>query len=102
MTMETDICRNRHQGNPQSEAAFIKIRCDIPFRRGLCLVLIHNAGSKGLTVHELAKLLETTPNAVSGRLTELKREGLISKIGTRPTPTGAKAAVYVAKEETEC
>ena len=102
MTMESDICQNRHRGNPQSKEAFLKIRCDLPARRALCLCAIFQVGSNGLTVHELAELLKTTPNAVSGRLTELKREGLIYKIGTRPTPTGGNAAVYVAKEETEC
>ena len=95
MTMESDICQNRHRGNRQSQSAFESIRDDLPARRALCLALIHNAASQGLTVHELAELLETTPNAVSGRLTELKREGLICKIGTRPTPTGGKAAVYI-------
>ena len=101
-TVETDICQNRHKGNPQSESAFESIRKELPLRRALCLVLIHKAASKGLTVHELSEQLGTTPNAVSGRLTELKREGLICKIGTRPTPTGGHAAVYVSQEEVEC
>ena len=102
MTMESDICQNRHRGNPQSEEAFKSIRKELPLRRAICLVLIHKAASEGLTVHELSEQLGTTPNAVSGRLTELKKHGMIKKIGTRPTPTGGKAAVYVSQEEVKC
>lgn len=96
---ENDICQNRHGGNEQSEEAFEAIRKGLPRRRALCLVLIHKASPEGLTVHELANHLGTTPNAVSGRLTELKKDGRITKIGTRPTPTGSKAAVYIPTPE---
>jgi hypothetical protein len=92
---EFDICQNRHGGNEQSNAAFEETSKGLPRRRALCLALIHNAASKGLTVHELAALLDTTPNAVSGRLTELKKDGRITKIGSRPSPTGSQAAVYI-------
>ena len=95
MTQETDICRNRHRGNPESEAAFQALLPTLSNRRQEVLLIIRKSGFKGLTVHEVAEMLGTTPNAVSGRFTELKRDGLIMKWGKRPTPTGGSAGVYI-------
>jgi len=95
---EQDITKNRHGGNEQSNDAFQKIESSLPERRAGVLLLIQNGGLTGLTVHEAAKLLDTTPNAVSGRFTELKRSGLIEQIGRRPTPTGCSAGVYRVKQ----
>ena len=94
MRTQTDISKNRHGGNPESENAFKKISPRLPERRKIVLSLIRNAGSKGLTTLEASELLKTTPNAISGRFSELKRDGLIEKIGTRKTPSGCSAAVY--------
>jgi len=102
MTQETDICRNRHRGNPESEAAFKSIVAGLPFMRAEVLLRIHKADLAGLTVHELAEQLGTTPNTVSGRLTELKKEGRIRKVGMRPTPSGSRAAVYCAADLESC
>lgn len=99
MKPEKDICQNRHRGNPESEAVFEYIASKLPARRQKVLLLIHKAGFKGLTVHEASKLLETTPNAISGRFSELKRDGLIVKRGTRPTETGSNAGVFVGFEK---
>jgi len=93
---EQDITKNRHGGNEQSTAAFEEIRESLPKRRSDVLVMIQKAGLKGLTVHEAAKLAGTTPNTLSGRFSELKRDGLITKRGTRPTVSGCKAGVFVA------
>lgn len=95
MTMETDICRNRHQGNAESVAAFQTLLPGLTQRRQHVLSLIQKAGPEGLTVHEVADILNTTPNAVSGRFTELKKAGLIFKQGRRPTPSGGSAGVYI-------
>tara|TARA_R110000824_G_scaffold203371_3_gene387792 strand:- start:501 stop:842 length:342 start_codon:yes stop_codon:yes gene_type:complete len=92
---EFDICQNRHGGNEQSEAAFEEIKKELPFKRAIVLILLHKAALKGLTVHDLSEQLGTTPNTVSGRLTELKQMGLIHKIGTRPSPSGCSSAVYI-------
>jgi len=89
-----DICRNKHQGNRESVRAFNSIVAGLPFMRAEVLLRIQEAAQEGLTVHELADQLGTTPNAVSGRLTELKKMGRIQKVGTRPTPTGSSAGVY--------
>lgn len=95
---EQDICANRHQGNEQSTEAFERIKKGLSGRRAGVLLLIHNAGTTGLTTHEAAELLGTTPNAVSGRFSELKKGGLIEQVGKRLTPTGSSAGVYRVKQ----
>ena len=95
MIQQTDICQNRHKGNLESKAAFQTLLPGLSHRRHHVLSLIQNAGLEGLTVHEAAELLETTPNAVSGRFTELKKDGLIYKVGKRPTSSGSLAGIYI-------
>lgn len=51
----------------------------------------------GITTDEISNLFGKPPNAVSGRLTELKREGrLVATDRRRKTRTGRYARVYVA------
>lgn len=91
---QPDICAGRHQGNAESEAAFNDLLPTLTRQRHTVFKLIHQSGGAGLTVHEAAATLGKTPNAVSGRFTELKAAGLITKNGRRPTPTGSSAGVY--------
>lgn len=94
---ETDICRNKHQDTPESVAAFEGITDSLKHRREEVRQAIEEAGEAGATVHEVARQMETHPNNISGRFTELKRDGLIEQTGRRPTPSGAKAGVYRLK-----
>ena len=57
---------------------------------------IKRHGQYGLTVDGLSEIWGIPPNAISGRFTELKKEGRIKKIGTRRTRSGHAAGVYVA------
>ncbi len=91
---QPDICQNRHGGNAESEAAFQDLLPTLTRQRHVVFKLIHASGGDGLTAHEAAAALGKTPNAVSGRFTELKAAGLITKSGRRPTPTGSSAGVY--------
>ena len=91
-----DICRNRHQGNAESVAANEVAEPHKEAMRWRILQAIRDAGARGLTLDELAVILDVTPNQISGRVTQLKIDGLIRVIGTRPTRTGSPAAVYVA------
>lgn len=93
-TPPPDICRNRHGGNAESEDAFKDLLPTLSRTRHRVFRLIHGSGGGGLTVHEAAATLGKTPNAVSGRFTELKAAGYISQHGRRPTPTGSSAGVY--------
>jgi len=98
---ETDICQNKHQENAQSMAAFNVVAKSIAKRRGEVLRIIKEAGEKGATVHEAAHLMDTHPNNISGRFTELKRDNIIEQKGKRPTPSGSNAGVYVIKTTPE-
>lgn len=60
-------------------------------------LLIQKHPINGLTVEELSDIEKTTPNAISGRITELRIKGKIEKRGTRKTRSGCSAAVWVAK-----
>ena len=90
-----DICQNRHLGNAESVGAFQSIRDRLTKRQKQVLVVIRES-SAGCTVDEIAQILWTTPNAVSGRCTELKIKGLIRKSGTRETRGGCRAAILIA------
>lgn len=95
MNNEPDITRNRHRGNPESVAAHQKMKDGKRQQRQRVLEAVRGAPSGlGLCCHELAAAWGTTPNAISGRFTELKKAGKIRKVGTRQTPSGSPAAVY--------
>lgn len=92
-----DICAGRHGGNPQSVAAHEKIAETLPAVRAEVYGMITLAGASGLTADELSAKTGIPVNALSGRFTELKADGLIHKVGTRPTRSGGRAAAYAAK-----
>jgi DNA-binding MarR family transcriptional regulator len=88
-----DICSNRHKGNTESTAAFQSIRGRLTAQQQRVLNCIRN--SEGLTCNEIAEKLGATPNEISGRCSELKRNGEIRKSGTRLTRSGNPAAILV-------
>ena len=66
------------------------------------LALIRQQGSYGATLDELSACLNRPPNALSGRLCELRAcepPAIRCTEATRPTRTGAKARVYVACQQ---
>jgi DNA-binding transcriptional regulator YhcF (GntR family) len=83
MDIEDDITRHRHRGNQESETAFERVRQVIPEQRFEVLRAIRAAGKEGLTCKELAKQWGVDMNKISGRFSELKRDGMIRKIGVR-------------------
>lgn len=76
-----DICRNRHKGNEESHKA--NLRVNKKLQRERVLSAIRNAGPVGLTCRELAELWDVGMNTISGRFSELKRDGLIRKDSVR-------------------
>lgn len=101
--VERDICANRHKGAKTSVEAHKRIRGSLSARREAVYKEIKFEGEHGLTVDELADLWSQTPNAISGRFTELagkfpydKFPKRIEKRGTRPTRSGCPAAVWFA------
>jgi len=91
-----DISARRHKGNEQSSAAFHVIKDRLTQAQERVLGIIKYKGDRGATVNEIAFALDTTPNAISGRVSELKRDGKIYKSGTRKTRSGCSAAILKA------
>lgn len=88
-----DICANRHRGNEQSIAANKAAKKSTERQQ---ILEILNFGNANLTCEDLEKVSGISHQSCSARISELKRDGLIVKIGTRPTKSGCQAAVYKA------
>ncbi len=91
----TDITANRHKGNPESILAFNVVKDRISATQQRVLEVIRG-NPAGLTCDELAVIFGATPNEISGRCSELKRDGKIYKSGTRKTRSGCSAAILKA------
>jgi hypothetical protein len=90
--MKTDITKNKHGGNAQSNAAFEGIKEKLSWKQSQVLHAI-SYRSIGWTCRELAASFKVGMNAISGRITELKAMGKIKQIGRRDG-----CAVYVVSE----
>lgn len=88
-----DICRNKHGGidtSVEANAAVRKAR-----DRELIYGYIKESKHYGHTLDELSVLLNRPPNAISGRITELKAIGkIVASDRRRATRTGCNARVY--------
>jgi hypothetical protein len=79
---EKDICENRHRGATTSVEAFQG--ANTAKSRALVFSAIQRAGSRGITLHELADVMEKPVNAISGRVSELLyRQKTITHAGVR-------------------
>jgi len=99
VTVFEDICSNKHGGDLFSVMAFDRIKAHLSKARREVLDAIAQAGDRGLTCAECAQVLGRGMNAISGRFTELKRDGLIRRSTEqpeRPGPTGGAGKIYVA------
>lgn len=82
--MKTDITKNKHGGNAQSNAAFEKIEETLTTRqKTVYSIIYHRYQHAGATCKEIAKIFGVGMNAISGRITELKRMGKIKQSGRR-------------------
>jgi hypothetical protein len=92
--MKTDITKNKHGGNAQSNAAFEKVRAKLGDRQKMVLFQIERwSVAGGVTCREIAEMESCGMNAISGRITELKAMGKIKQIGRRDG-----CAVYIVSE----
>jgi hypothetical protein len=87
-----DITFRRHKANEQSTAAFHVIKDNLTARQLFILTLIRQHAN-GITTDEISEFTGWPPNAISGRVSELKRMGKIYKSGTRRTRSGCSAAI---------
>lgn len=91
-----DICASRHRGQATSVAANKQV--DKLNDRKLVYAAISERRN-GLTVDELAAIIDCGPNQISGRFTELAAQGLIYKTDERrKTRSGATAFVWRIKQ----
>ena len=91
--MKTDITKNKHGGNAQSNAAFEKIEESLTQTHQQILHVMTLYPISGTTSKDVAEYFDCHLNAISGRLTELKAMGKIKQIGRRDG-----CAVYVVSE----
>ena len=93
--LDKDICANRHGGVDTSVQADRRVKKERD--RRLVLGYVQAAREYGITLDEACVILEREPNQISGRFTELAKEGLIiATDGRRLTRTGSPARVWVA------
>lgn len=93
-----DICSNKHGGNSESVAAFEETSENYreAMRESIYGIALAR-GASGVTTDEVARIFSKPPNAVSGRLTDLKKAGrLIATNDCRKTQAGRSARVFVA------
>ena len=78
-----DICENRHGGAPTSVDAFERIEKALPAARREVLGAIRREGDAGTHLKHVCRVLDKEKNEVSGRISELKKAGLIEQTGAR-------------------
>lgn len=76
---QIDICFNRHKGNASSIKANPKREAKAKFKAAILDILRRHPRSG----KQIAELLNVQFNAISGRFSELKKEGLICGTGER-------------------
>jgi predicted transcriptional regulator len=92
-----DICARNHGGNEQSVEANKKAHKHSVRLMILGMLDPRSLASKdGRTCDEIEDITGLPHQSCSARISELKRDGLIKKVGTRPTRSGCQAAVYQA------
>jgi len=99
-TIDADLTANRHGGNSESVKAHKRIASVKSSTRQKIYEYALSRGLVGVTTDEVAEEFETSPNAVSGRMTELKALGLLVKTEIcRKTQSGCSARVFRASTQ---
>lgn len=102
--MNRDVCENRHGGNAESTAAWGKASISVEEWKAWILSELAIAKYEGRTCEELAESAsrqlgrQIGQNVLSGRLTDLKREGQVTRSEITPrrkTASNCSAAVLV-------
>jgi predicted transcriptional regulator len=92
----SDICRNYHGGNEQSEAANVAIQ---PRKQSMRMRILE-WWTQESTVEECELALGMKHQTVSARVSELRKDGLLQDTGrTRPTSSGSQAEILRARVE---
>lgn len=102
MSALPDVCRGRHGGSAESEAANRRVhRAKYELRSLLYHFVLHRGGT-GATCEEASRELGMRYTTASARLSELKADGWLEPTGERrKTAGGSSAAVLRALTETQ-
>jgi predicted transcriptional regulator len=85
-------------GRQSSQETLAAITPTLSERRQEVLAAIVAAGAPGITLDELSQRFDVPAHSISGRITELKKAGLVRHTGERRrTRSGCSAAVIVAE-----
>ena len=82
-----DICENKHRGTFTSRKAFERAEPNLSKERKKVLLAVEKSLDNGMTSKEYANLANKPLNTISGRFTELARDGWIYR--TDETRNGA-------------
>lgn len=98
-----DICSNRHKNHPFSRRANLSVVSIKAAVREKVYQYIVSKGDIGATCEEIEVALGLSHQSASARCAELKYpsdngDPLVRESGSRPTKSGRRAAVLVAKE----
>ena len=94
-----DITSSHHGGNRYSEAANQDVA---PFKSGqrfLCLRMVTQYSPYGISCDEIERITGLKHQSAGARMTELKSDGLIYKVGTGKTRSGCQCGLYAARPE---
>jgi predicted XRE-type DNA-binding protein len=95
--LDDDVCASRHKGNEESREAFETVKDRLTRNQNAVLSFIKSCGEHGATTDEISEHFGVGQNNVSGRRTELLRDGKIKLTGEkRKTRSGCTAAVVKA------
>jgi hypothetical protein len=92
-----DITAGKHGGALTSVAAHKRIRGGLSARCEAVYSMIKECHVTGLTCDSLADFWNVNPNSISGRFSELARDGRIERKGRRKTRSGCYASVWRIK-----
>jgi hypothetical protein len=78
-----DICRNKHQGNTESELANVRVHSQKSVDRMRIIKYAEYMGGYGITFKEVCSALDLKPQTASARLAELKADVELEAKGIR-------------------
>jgi hypothetical protein len=93
--MTQDVCRSKHRGNPESEAANERVspsKADLRYR---ILRFFFERGPSGATCEQASIALAIRYTTASAKISELKAEGLLAFTGERGTTSGGSSAALL-------
>jgi len=93
-----DITASHHGGNRYSEQANEKVAPHKASQRFLVLRMVVQYSPHGISSDGIEAITGMPHQSCGARMTELKRDGLIYKVGTGLTRQGCRCGLWAARE----